>query len=149
MSGAAPAESAAVEVAADYASFERLAAFAEASVGDWDRGDMLRLILVLEELFTNSVDHGYGGECHRPVRLTLARAGRAVLVCYEDEAPPFDPLIAAPAALPAAVDAVPDQVGGLGLWLVRHYVYDYRHERAGGINRTRFAMRPAGATVAG
>ena len=51
----------------------------------------LRLLVVVEELFTNSVKYGYGAECDRPVRLALAPAGAGVELAYEDEAPPFDP----------------------------------------------------------
>ncbi len=51
----------------------------------------LRLLIVVEELFTNSVKYGYGAECDRPVRLALAPAGAGVELAYEDEAPPFDP----------------------------------------------------------
>jgi anti-sigma regulatory factor (Ser/Thr protein kinase) len=49
-----------------------------------------RVRVIVEELFLNTIDHGYGGECPRPVRLRLGGGCPCVLI-YEDEAPPFDP----------------------------------------------------------
>jgi anti-sigma regulatory factor (Ser/Thr protein kinase) len=48
-----------------------------------------RARVVVEELFTNTIKYGYGGESERPVRLSGRVAGGVVLV-FEDEAPPFD-----------------------------------------------------------
>jgi anti-sigma regulatory factor (Ser/Thr protein kinase) len=136
-------EFAMIEVPAAYASFDRIAAFAEARVGDWSRSDALRLVLVLEELFTNSVGHGYAGETEMPVRLGCCRKGKLLQVVYEDEAPPFDPRsVSASASLPGADGLLPERVGGLGLWLVRHYVRDYLFEREEKVNRTTFTMQP-------
>lgn len=130
------------EVPARYAAFDRLVALAETAVGDWPHRDALRLILVLEELFTNSIRHGYGTECERPVRLSLQRDGRAVLVSYEDEAPPFDPL-ARDLTVPAAANA-----GGLGLWLVRHYAQDCRYRRENDRNHISFRLLPDAPSAA-
>jgi anti-sigma regulatory factor (Ser/Thr protein kinase) len=49
-----------------------------------------RARIVLEELFTNTIKYGYGGECERPVRLAF-RLEAALTFVIEDEAPPFDP----------------------------------------------------------
>jgi serine/threonine-protein kinase RsbW len=56
------------------------------------RQSCLRLHLVLEELFTNTVRHGHRGDSEAPVwvSLTPASEGR-VGVSYEDSAPPFNP----------------------------------------------------------
>jgi serine/threonine-protein kinase RsbW len=48
-----------------------------------------RARVVIEELFTNTIKYGYGGECERPVRLKGHDGGVLTLV-FEDEAPPFD-----------------------------------------------------------
>ena len=55
------------------------------------RTSCLRLNLVLEELFTNTVHHGHRGDSDAPVWLTLASLQRRVAVTYEDTAPPFNP----------------------------------------------------------
>ena len=49
-----------------------------------------RVLIVVEELFSNTIKHGYGGECPRPVRLRLQPSPRLTII-YEDDAPPFDP----------------------------------------------------------
>jgi anti-sigma regulatory factor (Ser/Thr protein kinase) len=46
--------------------------------------------IVVEELYSNTIKYGYGGECERRVWLRLSAAG-SLTVIYEDEAPAFDP----------------------------------------------------------
>ena len=49
-----------------------------------------RVRIIVEELFSNTIKYGYGGECDRPVRLHLS-TGTSLTIAYEDDAPPFDP----------------------------------------------------------
>jgi anti-sigma regulatory factor (Ser/Thr protein kinase) len=49
-----------------------------------------RVRIVVEELFSNTIKYGYGGECERPVRLHLS-TDTSLTIAYEDDAPPFDP----------------------------------------------------------
>jgi anti-sigma regulatory factor (Ser/Thr protein kinase) len=78
----------------------------------------LRLTLVLEELFSNTVQHGHGGDCEAPVRITLHQVDGGVAVRYEDQAPPFDS-VAAARLRAATPEPLPLQrrAGGLGLRL--------------------------------
>ncbi|MEO7010478.1 MAG: ATP-binding protein, partial [Caldimonas sp.] len=55
------------------------------------RNDGLRLALMVEELFTNTVMHGHGGNSDAPVRIGLRADPSQVELSYEDTAPPFDP----------------------------------------------------------
>jgi anti-sigma regulatory factor (Ser/Thr protein kinase) len=64
--------------------------------------------IVLEELFTNTIKYGYGGECERPVRLSFGFADALTLI-MEDEAPLFDPTRWAPAP------GSPERVGQAGI----------------------------------
>jgi serine/threonine-protein kinase RsbW len=57
-----------------------------------DRGAVLRLILVLEELFTNTVTHGYPAGSEGPIWIAFAQRADLIEVTYEDAGPPFDPL---------------------------------------------------------
>ncbi|HEY1707527.1 MAG TPA: ATP-binding protein [Rhizomicrobium sp.] len=50
-----------------------------------------RARVVFEELFTNTVKYGYGGECERPIWLRIAGSGGILCLTYEDEGPTFDP----------------------------------------------------------
>jgi serine/threonine-protein kinase RsbW len=83
------------------------------------RDDARRLALIVEELFTNTVVHGHGGDSAAPVRIELDVADTHLMLRFEDTAPAFDPrqhLSATPPALQAEVDE--RAVGGLGLHLV-------------------------------
>ena len=99
---------------------------AEEGVG---RERCLRLNVVLEELFVNSVRHGHKRDCDAPVWVMLAAAANTVRITYEDTAPPFNPF----AYLPA--DFKPTKVGGLGVLLarelssVREYAYVFGRNR--------------------
>ena len=48
-----------------------------------------RARIVVEELFTNTIKYGYGGESELPVRLS-GMAASALTLTFEDDAPPFD-----------------------------------------------------------
>jgi len=98
--------------------------------------DALRLTLVVEELFTNSVMHGYGGECDAPIEVALAAAAGEITLLYEDAARPYDPLswfAAAPDHLLGTVESRP--AGGLGIHLVRELVASARYAREAERNR--------------
>ena len=115
-------------------SFAEVRALAEAfwaALGG-DHSATQRVVLVLEELFTNTVTHGYPAGSEGPVWVTLASRGRAIEVTYEDAAPAFNPLTAAPAPPTAAEGRGP---GGLGLALVRDLSASASYARVGDRNR--------------
>jgi len=108
------------------------------------RNDALRLLLVLEELVTNTVVHGHGVECDAPIAVQLLRTADGVRVLYEDTAPPFDPR---PAMARADEPAdVPRVVGGLGTRLVGRLAHEVRYAYVGGRNRVSLALACAEAT---
>lgn len=85
----------------------------------------LRIELAVEELFTNTVHHGYGADCDAPVWLHLELAPGALRVHYADAAPPFDPL-----AHVAQLEATDRPIGGLGVHLVRELANEITYCRA-------------------
>jgi anti-sigma regulatory factor (Ser/Thr protein kinase) len=98
--------------------------------------DALRLTLIVEELFSYSVVHGYGGDCDAPIEVALAGDGGEITLLYEDAAPPYDPLSAfaqAPDHLHGSVESRP--TGGLGIHLVRELAESARYAREAGRNR--------------
>lgn len=107
-----------------------------------DRADCLRLTLVLEELFVNTVVHGHGGDSDASVQLTLDPQPHGLVVSYEDHAPGFDPS-SGPDEAPDVREGPP---GGLGLVLVRRLSSGLAYVRAGGANRLTFVIEtpPAG-----
>jgi len=105
---------------------------------------VMRLQLVIEELFTNTVTHGYGRECDELVEITLAREGAQVRLVYQDAAKPYDPLSTlseSRARLEAPIDERP--VGRLGMPLVAGLVADLRYAREEGRNQLHLLLAPA------
>jgi anti-sigma regulatory factor (Ser/Thr protein kinase) len=98
------------------------------------RETRLRLTLLVEELFTNTVDHGHGGDSDAPVWLDCeVEPGRIALV-YEDTAPPHDPFASViPPEPGASIEERP--VGGLGVLLVSAMARHVEYRRAGDRNR--------------
>jgi serine/threonine-protein kinase RsbW len=97
-------------------------------------GDTLRLALIVEELFTNTIVHGHGGDHESPVRIGLSVEDAQVALRYEDRAPHFDPLQYLRHAHPELDAPVAERrVGGLGLHLVAQMVerFDYARVDAG------------------
>lgn len=92
------------------------------------REDSLKLLLVIEELFTNTVMHGYGGDTDSPVWLALEAISGGVRLSYEDEAPPHDPLTSfTPMKTSVMLNEQP--VGGLGVKLIRKLASDLSYSR--------------------
>lgn len=99
---------------------------------------VLRAELILEELFRNSVLHGYGGDSDKPVWV----AAHATGFCYEDEAPAFNPLAERRAEKEPNPDlAIEDQpVGGAGLLLIKDMARSADYQRSHGRNRLFFEV---------
>jgi len=119
-------------------------AFVEAFCAD--RGvaanDGLRLSLVVEELFTNTVVHGHGGGSDVAVRLALRADASHVELSYEDRAPPFDPVAhATQAPVDPAAPLAERPVGQLGLALVVDMAERISYVREDGCNRVLLALR--------
>ena len=92
----------------------------------------IRVVLVLEELFTNTVAHGYPAGSDGPVWVSLTLMGDVVEVTYEDASPPFDPIGGAP-VIPRPDET--ESLGGVGLALVRGMSASARYARVGERNR--------------
>jgi sigma-B regulation protein RsbU (phosphoserine phosphatase) len=94
----------------------------------------LRLTLLVEELFTNTVVHGHGADSDEPVRLECHVAPGRIALTYEDTGPAHDPF--AQVAAPDADAGVEDRpVGGLGVLLVSAMAQQVEYRRAGDRNR--------------
>jgi serine/threonine-protein kinase RsbW len=112
----------------------------------FERSAIDRLVLVLEELFANTVEHGYPGLAGAPadqhVWLTIEPAMGRIEVVYEDAGPEYDPFTKAAAPdYSGPVDSW--QIGGLGIALVIRLGRNVRYERQDGRNRIRFAILAA------
>lgn len=103
------------------------------------RQECLRLNLVLEELFTNTVKHGHRGDCDAPVWIGLTRTDGAMQVVYEDKAPPFNPYARLSEDSP---DTTLDlrKIGGLGVLLTKELAASRDYAYLFGRNRIRLTL---------
>jgi anti-sigma regulatory factor (Ser/Thr protein kinase) len=109
---------------------------AAAGVG---RDACLRLNLVIEELFTNTVRHGHGGDSDAPVWVTLAKSAGQVRLTYEDAAPPFNPYAQLPLDSPDTTLEM-RKAGGLGVLLTWEMAASRDYAYLFGRNRIRLAL---------
>jgi anti-sigma regulatory factor (Ser/Thr protein kinase) len=92
-----------------------------------------RIVLILEELFCNTVEHGYQGESDRPVWVAFRPEPGGCWMTYEDSAEEHDPFVASQdPLLDAGVELRP--IGGLGLFLVEELSSSHAYERRDGRN---------------
>jgi serine/threonine-protein kinase RsbW len=86
------------------------------AVAELGREDRHKLTLIVEELFTNTVNHGHRGDCDAPVFITFEEDEGEVQLIYEDSAPQFDPLAAGHRSdLDSTVKE--RRIGGLGIFI--------------------------------
>ena len=101
-----------------------------------------KLTLMVEELFTNTVRHGYRGDSEELVELSLAQDGNKLLVTYADTAPRYDSLAA---AMQTDIEATIRQqrIGGLGLALTFAMAETAQYAYLDGKNRIVLLLKPA------
>jgi anti-sigma regulatory factor (Ser/Thr protein kinase) len=104
--------------------------FARAS--DLPAGEQRAIELVLEEVVTNAIRHGYpdGGEHELSVELCME--GDTVEIRLEDDGQPFDPTRAEPADTESSIED--RAIGGLGIHLVKSLVHEMSYARQQGRN---------------
>jgi anti-sigma regulatory factor (Ser/Thr protein kinase) len=104
-------------------------------------GDALRLTLIVEELFTNTLMHGHRGDHDSSVHIELQVGPSQLVLYFADQAPPFDPLQYL-ATLPRLDKPVEElKPGGLGLALVARMSERLDYVHAEGFNRLSLVLR--------
>ncbi len=98
------------------------------------REDRHKLTLIVEELFTNTVTHGFRGDSDSPVQFTLEQTDGGARLTYEDSAPQHDPIAT---GLRTDIDATVNlrQVGGLGVAIALGLTQDANYAYVNGRNR--------------
>ena len=89
--------------------------------------------LVLEEVLSNVIRHGYEDGSRHEIALAVGTDGTKVELQVVDDGRAFDP-----GSAPVPHSDLPlasRPTGGLGLQLLRTYVTEIRYERVGGRNR--------------
>jgi anti-sigma regulatory factor (Ser/Thr protein kinase) len=88
--------------------------------------------LILEELFTNVVCHGFNDNKEHDIHLSLSCDDKVLMIRMEDDGKPFD-LTAAPE--PDTRCAIEKRcVGGLGIHFVKHFIDECNYYRKKGKN---------------
>lgn len=103
------------------------------------RDPCLRLNLVLEELFVNTVRHGHRADSAAPVWMALDARPGSVQVTYEDTAPPFNPYAKLPATPPDTTVEM-RKIGGLGVLLTKELAATRDYSYVFGRNRVRLVL---------
>jgi serine/threonine-protein kinase RsbW len=127
-----------IQVRNDVAELGRLNEFLTAfwTSNQLPKDAMFDLNLVLEEIFTNVVFHGYRDGGEHAVYVGLALQGGTVSLTVEDDGVPFNPLDVPDVDVTAPIGE--RSIGGLGIHLVRKLMdrVEYARER----NRNRLVV---------
>jgi serine phosphatase RsbU (regulator of sigma subunit)/anti-sigma regulatory factor (Ser/Thr protein kinase) len=112
------------------------AALVEARVPESVRMDVT---LVLEEVLSNTVRHGYPADARDTIRVTARRDGARLHLRFDDGGVAWDPLAH---DLPDVDEAIEDrEIGGLGVLLVRQLSETAHYERRDGRNQLSLVIR--------
>ena len=124
------------------AEFEAIRTFIETACERIEEDERQRAVLLVEELFANSVFHGYGGDSDQPVWLTVHVDDDGCRLIYEDSAPAYNPFLADE---PNLDDAIPEDrpIGGLGIVFLIELSSDRSYERRGDRNVIELHVRRA------
>ena len=99
----------------------------------------LRLNLVVEELFLNTVKHGHRGGADAPVWITLSTGPEGIHLSYEDHAGPFNPFAPGARELLEALSETRRE-GGLGVLLANSLTTQSEYAYLFGRNRIRVTL---------
>jgi len=127
---------------ASEAEFAALCEFVEARCAVLRNDERQRVLLLVEELFTNSINHGYGGDSSEPVWLTLTLTDTACQIVYEDCAPAHNPFEAPDLGLDE-MKLDDRRIGGLGIVLLSEFSFERGYEREDGRNVIKLQVRRA------
>jgi serine/threonine-protein kinase RsbW len=135
---------------AEPAEFTRLQAFAVEFAHQWGLADdeRSRLLIILDELFTNAVTHGRGPHSTGgTIAVALGWRRDRLRISFVDDGQPFDPLAFRGPDLEEATEE--RGIGGLGIHIVRSLVHQVRYRREGGRNHLHLVRRVERPSKAG
>jgi len=97
-----------------------------------------RTQVVIEEVLSNVVRHGYPDGGQHEISVSVARRDEGIEIRVRDDGVEFDPGAAAPVDLDQPLGE--RRVGGLGIHLVRQFVDSLEYRRADGRNDLRMRL---------
>ena len=89
-----------------------------------------RAELAVEELFANTINHAYGGECDRPVWLHVIVTPDGIKIDYQDNGPAFAPFT----SLDIHAQGPSNSPGGFGISLINNMPNARAYSRQNGHN---------------
>lgn len=95
-----------------------------------------RTLLIVEELFTNSIRHGSASVHSEPVRVGLEAHGDGLTLHYADYGVPFDPTVAS-----SGVETASLEIGGQGLRMIQGLSRSAFYQRKDGWNQLRLTVK--------
>ena len=94
---------------------------------------LMQIDVAVEEIFVNVASYAYTPNTGSvTIRMDLQEKPRAVVITFIDSGIPYDPLKKPDPDLTLSVEERP--IGGLGIFMTKHYVDNIRYERDGGKN---------------
>ena len=127
-------------------SLPRVTAFIErfAESEGFDPAEVFRINLALDELLTNTLEHGFEGRVEEAdISVAIRSEGETVVVRYEDNGAEFNPLQAIEQDKELELEERP--IGGLGLQLIAATFDAVSYERVNGRNVTTLRQSRASA----
>lgn len=97
--------------------------------------DAYQIQLVLDELVTNVICHGFDAQGGQPIDISLSRSDEGLEMLIEDGGKPFNPLDAPEPDLSSPVEQ--RSIGGLGVHIVRKMMDHVSYTRSDGKNTLR------------
>lgn len=103
-----------------------------------------RLIICLDELFTNTIRHGHVPGRENKIVMVLSLQPAGLTVSWEDDCDAFDPMDWLTRHRKTLEQAPEGEGGGRGLVLIEGLSHDLRYAYEGGFNRLSFeiSLRP-------
>lgn len=92
-----------------------------------------RIIICLDELFTNIVSYGFDDDLDHIIEFTLNGDSNLVVIDIEDNGLPFNPLEKVDPDFPENVESA--KIGGLGIMIIRKLMDSVSYEREDGRNK--------------
>lgn len=93
---------------------------------------IFQMNLVLEEVFTNIVSHGYRDKAAHWIKITIWHQNGMLNICVEDDGIPFNPLEEEAPDLKCPIED--RRIGGLGCHFMRCFMDEVRYKRVGDKN---------------
>ncbi len=88
--------------------------------------------LILEELFTNVVNHGFNDNDEHEIHLTLSCDDKDLVIRMEDDGKPFDLTSASTPDTKCAIEK--RFIGGLGVHFIKYFIDECKYQRKKGKN---------------